>query len=209
MTVEKIKPYLHHIQFPNQHDMSVCMLRFQEYYESPEFKGKFFTLDEFKPWYSNKFGNGEFTYYKDWSGFNIPSEILKPFYEGKFNPLSKEEKELLNKFTDVEGDFYIIATFENYQHLEETFRHEVAHAMFRFNKEYKDEIKNILNGKDFKELQKVLTEDWGYHKDVLEDETHAFILTNDILLKQHGVDIDELYGSTVEEIKKVFDKYNK
>jgi hypothetical protein len=89
----KILPYnIHLLVFDNQYDLASTFLRFQEHYESPEFAGKVFTLDEYKNWYINHSPraskDGVFTYYEDWNGFNIPSKILKPFYGGKFSPLS-------------------------------------------------------------------------------------------------------------------------
>jgi hypothetical protein len=88
---------IHLLTFDNQIDLTSTFLRFQEHYESPFFKGKYFTLDEFKEWYIKTSPNGKksgkFTYYTDWGGFNIPSYILKPFYNGAFNPLSENEKQ--------------------------------------------------------------------------------------------------------------------
>jgi len=56
-------------------------LRFEEYYESPRFKGRIFTFDEYRKWYVKNSPKGKktgrFTYYSDWSGFNIPSYALK------------------------------------------------------------------------------------------------------------------------------------
>ena len=208
MKIEKLKPYLHHIEFPSCEDMCVHMLRFQEYTDSPKYRGTIFTFDEFKEWYSKEFGNGKFTYYDDWSGFNISSDTLKVFYEGKFDPLSKEEKVILEKFKDIKGDFYIITTFENYKFNHETFPHEIAHAMFKFEPEYKKEVRATLKKKDFSDIHKLFKEKWCYHSAVFEDETHAFLLTNEELLRESGVDTEK-YQHTIRKLKKVFAKYNK
>jgi uncharacterized protein with PQ loop repeat len=207
--VRQIKPYLYHVNFRNMYEMASMFLRFQEYYESPEFKGKVFTLKEFKKWYSKNFGrDGKFTYYEDWSGFNIPSEVLKPFYEGKFDPLSKKEKALLEEFKDVKGDFYIIGTFDSYKYIDETLRHEIAHAMFRYNPEYKKEIIAALGDEKYEDIVDVLKNKWGYNNSVIQDETHAFLLTNRELMTEAGLNIDK-YSEVIKKITEIFNKYNK
>ena len=94
-----LTPHIHLLSFDTQHDLTSTFLRFQEHYESPRFKGEVFTLDEFQDWYiknsPNGIETGKFTYHTDWNGFNIPSHILKPFYEGKFDPLSFDEQAIL------------------------------------------------------------------------------------------------------------------
>src|SRR3989344_7037797 len=136
----KIADKVYLLDFKNQHDISSTFIRFQEYYESPEFKGKIFTLKEYKKWYRK--WKGKFSYYSDWSGFNIPSKTLKPFYDGKFDPLSKEEEKLLSLFKKEKGDFYIIGVFGNLK--TSAFRHEVAHGLFYTNKEYRRKVLRTL-----------------------------------------------------------------
>jgi hypothetical protein len=57
-------------------------------------------------WYAERYGN--FTYYQDWAGFNVPSTALQPFYEGRFDPLSEKEKALLRLFNGLRERFYVI-----------------------------------------------------------------------------------------------------
>ena len=102
MKVKEIIKNIFHISFSTQHELASTFLRFQEYYESPKFRGKIFSFYEYKKWYTANSPKGKktgkFTYYKDWGGFNIPSYVLKPFYQGKFNPLSNKEKKFLRAF---------------------------------------------------------------------------------------------------------------
>ena len=78
----------------SQEELGNTFIRFQEHYENPHFKNQIFTLGQIRSWYSNTYGAD--TYQNDWSGFNFPSIILKPFREGLFDPLTDEEKALLN-----------------------------------------------------------------------------------------------------------------
>lgn len=166
--------------FENQFDVSSTFLRFQEYYESPKFRGKVFTLDDFKEWYSSF--NGDFTYYTDWNGFNIPSYVLKPFYEGKFNPLSENEKTILNLFENVESSFYVIATHKKVENLDDYLKHEIAHGLYYTDSQYKSTVLDILSEFNLVDFKNRLSNTGGYHEDVLLDEVHA-----------HSIDLDEDY----------------
>ncbi len=157
------------LDFKTQELMGKTFVRFQEYYESPKFHGKIFTLDEFMDWYIEE--NGSFSYYEDWEGMNIPSYVLKPFYDGKFDPLTKEEKKLLNLFKNRKGRFYIIGVNGGNK---EAIEHEFCHALFYTNKDYKREVQNALKRYKLTKLKKHLLS-VGYSKKVLEDECHAYM----------------------------------
>jgi len=140
-----------HLRFDEMNEMAEAFLRFQEHYESPEFKGKIFTLDEYKEWYMENSPDakeaGEFTYYDDWGGFNIPSEILEPFYDGKFDPLSDKERMLLDVFLEHRGKlFYIIATGKSEKEGkdESSLKHELAHGLFYVHRQYRSEAPPII-----------------------------------------------------------------
>lgn len=154
--------------------MTSTLVRIAEYFESPEFKGKTFTLQEFKRWYMKSQNKKWFTYYKDWSGYNIPSKELKPFFEGKFDPLNWKEKQFLRIFNNAKGRFYIIATYRRDKTEQETVNHETAHGMFWMEKEYRQKVKEYLNGKDLTELTSKLLK-MGYAEKVLPDEINAYL----------------------------------
>ena len=126
------------LEFDNQVDLASTFIRFQEHYESPEFKGRFFSLDEYKEWYTKM--KGDFTYYTDWGGFNIPSYVLVPFYEGKFNPLTVSENQILELFKENEGSFYIIGLYSKNENLKLSLDHEIAHGLFYTEPEYKEKV---------------------------------------------------------------------
>jgi hypothetical protein len=192
----------------------MTFLRFQEHYESPRFRGKIFSLDEFKKWYvkNSKKGksSGMFTYCSDWGGFNIPSYVLKPFYEGRFDPLSKKEKNMLDIFRNKTGKFYIIGTFGRTAESKKTLKHEVAHGLFYTNPDYKKGVLKILNTLGKSALKKVhahLGSKTGYHESVFTDETHAYILTGmKKLVKKKVVSPDDI-NSVNERLNALFDRY--
>ncbi len=212
MKIKEIINNVFHINFVSRKKLCSTFLRFQEYFESPKFKGKIFTLDKYKKWYiaNSPKGKktGKFTYYRDWTGFNIPSEILEPFYQGKFDPLSKKEKKLLDLFKEKRGKkFYIIATFSH--PTKKALRHEIAHGLFYTNPKYKREILKALKkiGQNkIKKIHKCLSKLGGYHSDVWVDETQAYLIDGLSKLKKHGLDISDL-KDTSKKFNSILDKY--
>jgi hypothetical protein len=170
---------LYLVEFKKHSDLCYTFLRFQEYYESPEFKNKVFTLKEYKKWYNEDRDQDRFTYCEDWAGFNIPDYVLEPFIGNLFNPLSKLEKSFLDAFKDLPKPFYIIGVSEKAMKVE-TKLHELAHGLWYLNKNYRKRVIDIINKIPKSEIKKIHKElkRMGYHKDVFDDETHAMVLSS-------------------------------
>ncbi len=179
------------LRFKSKKEITSTMLRFQEYYESPEFKNKIFTLNEFKIWYTKNSPNGKktnkFTYYNDWSGFNIPDYCFDPFINGDFNPLTKKEQKILKTISSLKKPFYIIAVYKD-----DSLLHEVKHGLFHVNSDYKNEVLKVLNKYKLKKQRKKIQE-LGYHEDVLNDELHAYTEILPILLQEKLIKIYRKY----------------
>ncbi|MGV8169138.1 MAG: ABC transporter ATP-binding protein [Candidatus Nanoarchaeia archaeon] len=181
MKLKEIMPGIYHVQFKTQYEQNSTLLRFQEHYESPRFKGKIFTLKEFREWYIKNTVLGKrhgFNYYSYWLGFNFPSTNLKPFLEGKFDPLSKKEKQFLETINKINKKrFYIMTTFSGAK--VRIDHHEIAHGLFYINKEYKKQVLLVLkklSSKERQTLEKYLAKEMGYHEEVIEDEMQAYLL---------------------------------
>lgn len=183
--VREFYPNIYHLEFENQQDLTSTLLRFQEHYESPKFRNKVFTIEQFVRWYRSE--KKRFTYFSDWTGFNFPAYVLKPFYEGKFPELTEREKVVLKRFSDKK-DFYVIGTYKSKcaRNDKSTKKHEIAHALFYLNQRYKTEVTKLLSGLNLKPAFKYL-KSIGYHKDVLLDESHAYLLTDSEDLMVHGI----------------------
>lgn len=186
--------------FSDQELLAKTFLRFQEYYESPNFRNKVFNLDEFKAWYAKEYG--EFTYYSDWSGFNIPSYILDPFRNGDFNPLSTEEQALLNLLETDTGKFYIIGTSDEAD--AEVIEHEKRHALFYSNDLYKSEVVDFLKDKNTNNVKDHLLK-IGYHESVLVDEVNAYLSVDKDYLQEKGVEFDE---SLIQPLNSLYRKHS-
>ena len=177
---------IHLLIFDTQKDVASTFLRFQEHYESPEFRGKIFSLEEFKKWYVQNSPKGketgEFTYYSDWNGFNIPSSVLKPFYQGKFDPLSEQERKFLERFKDEPEPFYVIGVHRATKKFYALLGHEVAHGLFYTDETYRNEVLKLLSKFDTELIREELRSK-GYHEQVLDDEVHAYIIDTDRKIK--------------------------
>lgn len=170
--MRKVPIYL--VRFSSQYEITSTFMRFQEYYESPRFRGRVFSWEDFMDWYAKQKGN--FTYFEDWNGFNIPSHVLAPFYAGKFNPLMKKEEKLLSRFKNMGGNFYIIGTWRTGK--EGDLNHEITHGLFYCRPDYQRQVRRCMRHFDTSVIKRELLK-LGYHSAVIVDEINAYVL-NDI-----------------------------
>lgn len=184
-TLSRVADGIYHLNFPTQHLLAATFLRFQEHYESPKFAGKAFTWKEFAAWYKAEYG--KFSYFDDWSGFNIPSRVLASFYRGEFDPLTRKETSFLDLFRSVEGRFYIIGTYTEKVD-EGTLRHEIAHGLYYRDEVYRARVQEILKALDLAPVFAYLTK-IGYGPNVLLDEAHAYLGDDLAFLKKQGIDV--------------------
>ena len=169
--MKRLKIYL--IESKSRQDLAQMFMRFQEHYESPEFKGKAFSVDEFIHWYTKKYG--AFTYNQDWYGFNIPASVLEPFRQGQFNPLTAKERNLLKLCEKADSNSYIIGVTPDAEYFKETVKHEFVHGAFHVNQFYRNDVKACLADNSIKEVSFGL-KNMGYHQDVFVDEANAYVL---------------------------------
>lgn len=187
------------ISADSQEELATTFMRFQEYYESPnpDFRNKIFTVGQVRSWYSITYGAD--TYHHDWIGFNFPSKVLIPFKQGLFDPLTDEEKNLLEFFKYRYDDFYIIGAQDK-----SVLRHELSHALYASNKKYKTEIDILILKNKFK-LKKasIYILNKGYCKEVLNDELQAYITDND-----DKYIISNTCSKILDKINIIYNKYN-
>jgi hypothetical protein len=158
-------------------ELASAFLRLQEHYESPnnDFRCRPFTIGEYKRWYTQR--RGAFTYYSDWTGFNIPSQILIPFLNGLFDPLTRLEKELIDffRYSSMGESFYIIGANNI-----DVLNHELNHALFDYSKSYRTSITKLFDSNldHIKPAMEYLIHK-GYHAYMLYDELQSYILDKD------------------------------
>lgn len=183
MKVIKLKDNVYQIDFKTREELLKTFIRFQEYYESPEFKHKVFTVDEYAKWYVKAFKKESFSYYTDWSGCNVPSYVFHDFRTDKMLPLSERETALL-ELLPKDGDFYVIGSFAGGR--PDVIEHELCHGLFHSNEDYKNDVLSEISRHDVSEVRKHI-EKLGYHPDVVSDEIHAYISASHEELKKKSV----------------------
>lgn len=180
--MNSVKGNIYLIESKSRQDLAGMFMRFQEHYESPEFKGKTFTIDEFSHWYASKYGS--FSYAKDWYGFNLPATVLTPFKRGNFNPLTVQEQKLLEICKEASSSSYIIGVTPGAEYFKETVKHEFVHGAFYTNPEYRKEVEVCVKSYRIKPIDKGLRR-MGYCNDVFVDETNAYVLVEPDSIQEH------------------------
>lgn len=205
--VSEVIPNVYRLEFDGHRDMVATFMRFQEHYESPEFRGKVFSRSQFKKWYRTT-REGKFTYFSDWGGFNIPSFVLDAFYDKRFRYKTARENGLLDQFRDLYRsgkNFYVIGTPTGRV---STLKHEVAHGLYYTNSEYKKSVDAVLATVDLTPVHQWLVR-IGYCKEVLNDEAHAYLATEDdavallTTLKANPAD----YEVAIQKLRSIFAIY--
>lgn len=173
------------LYFDRQFDLNSSFIRMQEFYESPfdEFRGKYFTLDQYMDRYVEANVNGVFDYFTYWFGFNLPGNAVLAFNETFSDDLRPKEWELLKPVEDFVQDdnpnFYIIGTFDH-KDRERTVAHELAHAHYYLDPAYRKSADTLYACISPEIRAKVATRliDIGYTEEVIPDETQAYFATD-------------------------------
>ena len=215
--VKEIKPNIYCVLVDDDYDRAMLFCRYQEYYESPykKFRGQLFTWLEYMRFYKNVWKKKVFTYPEDWSGYNIPSNVLQKSvrlfsgqseYDGIMTDIYNHcVNDVKNKNSGKSNDWYLIGASSKDL---KTLDHEIAHGLYFTNDSYKKDCKKLI--KDIKpnhydKLKKKLIK-MGYVNDkkIIDDEIQAFMSTG----LYNGLDTKEL---KVYEpmIVKNFKKYTK
>jgi len=191
---------------PNNYTRAMLFLRVQEFYESKskKFRDKSFSFWDYKQWYSSQNGSS-FTYTKDWSGFNFPLEVavkcqriskMETPYDEEMNRILKTIK------LSAKKNSYIIGVGEEKG---ETFKHEMAHALYHTNLEYRKNMDILTVGMDKKRLESIngYLASMGYCRGVLKDEIQAYISTGEGRIFK-GI---KLKKQTIEQYSRLFNVY--
>ena len=213
--LKKIYPKVYQVDVNNMYDLCMLFCRVQEFYESPldEIRGKHFTILEFMKLYSEKFGDGVFTYTVDWGGFNIPSMVLQKCYyskqlkdENDYDRIMKKiHMHICNEVSN--GKYYLIGTPNNDT---DTKNHEISHAFYYLYPDYKNKVdkltdklpKSIYN-KIIKSLKRM-----GYNEYVYKDEIQAY-LSNDYSSVLPLFELNPLHKNKFNFITNELKKINK
>lgn len=192
------------IESPTRQGLAETFMRFQEYYESPEFAGRPFSVEEFTAWYIQK--HRKFSYHRDWSGFNVPSSAFEPFFEGAFDPLTEKEKKMVDFFKKIRGNFYVIGITRSDRDWMETLKHELAHGLFFSDETYRNEVLSCIADLRPGPVRSTLKK-MGYGSNVIDDEVNAYLLTEPETMA-HPAKFSLSSGQKIQEVlDRIFQKH--
>jgi hypothetical protein len=188
-TIKEVGHNIFAVIVKDKYDRAMLFCRAQEYYECPslKFRGKQFSIWGYMKWYHEQYDRG-FSYGNDWSGFNIPISILKECYN-KLNKIETPYDKVMDKIIgQISGNTGYIIGCGNTQG--ETFKHEVCHALYHTNKNYKKQMDIYTEGlpKKYYDIFKKNLLAMGYSSKVINDEIQAYL--------QYGYD-DDRFGKGV------------
>jgi hypothetical protein len=178
--IKEVKPNIFAVIVKDNYDRAMLFCRGQEYYESPnkKFRGKDFSIWDYMKWYSSEYKRG-FSYGSDWSGFNIPFDILWKCYQSNEmeTPYDETMWEILGEIDskmDINKKAYIIGAGNTE---DDTFQHEVCHGLWYTNPAYKKEAKLVLSTilQEHKDTFKANLLEMGYTDKVIDDEIQAYL----------------------------------
>lgn len=191
--IKEVHPQVFCVTFKHQYDLCMTFFRWQEYYESSSKKVRNQNVNFFKIMkdYSKRLGKGNFTYPTDWYGFNLPSWVFE-----KVDPMKALECKDSTPYDQIMLDiideiyfhiengskFYLVGIAKNYQDKWEgtktILKHELSHALYYLNPQYKERADNILKQmpeKKLKQMYKLFKKE-GYAKEVFEDERSSLLV---------------------------------
>ena len=201
------------LEFNTQKDLALAFCRVEEYYEgNPKVNGKYLSFVEFIDAFMTD--DGKLNYFHYWTGFNIPGNIYLEWAQQNMSDRTKWELALANvisKKLDLEKPFYVIGGVKGDI---EVIDHEIAHALYYMNPEYKDMMdtanyqfyKNLRG--EYSKMVKALKK-MGYGDNVIKDEVQAYMSTSGKkeLVEKFGLDFTKIQGFR-KLYRKVLSRYN-
>ena len=177
--IKEVKPNVFAVIVKEKYDRAMLFCRVQEYYESPntKFRGKDFSIWDYMKWYATN--HTGFSYAGDWSGFNIPFDVLEKCYRNMQKFETPYDEIMYKIYWQIQtmkgsGKAYVIGAGDTKGW---TFQHEVCHGLWYTNPQYKKAAKVVLDAIDpnhYIIFRKNLL-DMGYTDKVIDDEIQAYL----------------------------------
>ena len=201
------------LEFNTQKDLALAFCRVEEYYEgNPKVNGKYLSFVEFIDAFMTD--DGKLDYFHYWTGFNIPGNIFIEWSQKNMSEKTYWENALayaVHSKLNLEKPFYVIGGVKGDI---EVIDHEIAHALYYMNPEYKDMMdtanyqfyKNLRG--EYSKMVKALKK-MGYGDNVIKDEVQAYMSTSGKkeLVEKFGLDFTKIQGFR-KLYRKVLSRYN-
>ena len=207
--IKEVKPNIFAVIVKDKYDRAMLFCRVQEYYESPspKFRGKQFSIWDYMKWYDKKNGCG-FSYGADWSGFNIPIWVAKECYN-HLNKLETPYDKVMDEIVQKLNSYYTGYMIGAGNTTDETFQHEVCHALYHTDKNYKKQMDNLTEGlpKKYYDVFKNNLFKMGYASKVVKDEIQAYLqygYKEDQFGKGVDIQVRKEYSDIYKDAAKVY-----
>lgn len=199
-------PRIYHVVFPDGKTMCSTLVRMSEMYENPRFRGKKFSLEEFRTWYKESTGHKVYTYNRDWDGFNLPYENLLQFQVLYNDVLTKQEAAFLALLTQngAKKNGYVICT--SLKSEPTTFKHEYCHALYGTNGHFRTAVKKLVSGPEFEVVRDWLRSD--YDESVLLDETAAYLTEDYRYIERKTHSRKHTFKDVAQRLNNLYDRYS-
>ena len=174
--LREVYPDVFLLEMTSQYELASVFAKCQAFYEWDDFRGKKFNIKEFYDWYNVNYPDLK-PYAEEFYGFNVPSDVIYNCYEIN-DERTKCDNFLLKIISEIEktsDEFYLIGAVKGD---ERTINHELAHAYFWANEDYRNDMTILVNNMPNKdEFLSILYNERGYGENVLIDEAQAFMAT--------------------------------
>lgn len=183
--LDEVRPRVFLATFHDHYTLCMTFLRVSESVEDSNFADQVLSLEAFRELYSKQGADLNFTYAEDWAGFNLTSESIEETYRKGVPDLNKWDRLFSSIYTMCRaqypaGKFSIIGISREFEDLDPTlYPHELAHALYYTNEEYRSKVDKEFNKVPDKPKELILQilSGWGYSNNTLVDELHAYLAT--------------------------------
>lgn len=196
---------MYHLYFDDARELSMAFFRYTEFYESKydQIRGKKFTWVQQMGFYCREYlqdNNADWSYGSDWGGFNIPLSVIKQVHDlgipdpNHYDSLMIAIHDMV--FCDSLGkETYLVGTSSSTE--KSLLRHELTHAMFHIDEEYRKESTLIIESapRKLEDALKEVLRNANYPDKVHIDEIQAYITTGE------GGHFDDVEENGLEELR--------
>jgi hypothetical protein len=162
LQMTQILPKVICLKYYKRFDLGSSVIRIEEYCESrfDQFFHHYFTLPEFVKVWKTTYGEGKFTYIEEFEGFNFPGTEVMKFNQQYRHDLTLKEAFLFNCINQIvpkekiHDNYFIAYALENRKNESIVRDHEISHALYYLDREYRNACQRILNNMPEKKLQK-------------------------------------------------------
>lgn len=188
----RLREGVYELRFDDLYELCMTFLRYQEFYESPRYQDRKFTLAEYMSWYvKNQNDKDTFSYPSgDWGGFNIPAEVIGQVHALGIDDPNHYDSLMFALYRIMmseseDGKAYLIGVQNDVEGLDD---HEMTHAMFHLDATYSNRCMGVLfeTHPDLLQLLREVLFAKGYTEKTFYDEVQAYLTTGGKIFQKDG-----------------------